>query len=123
MNLSVLKNSFAVSKLDSNAPIPSWATQGSIFSINKNEDELSIVCEQENVPEGVKAEKDWRIFKVQGPLDFGLTGILASISTPLAESKISIFAISTFDTDYVMVRAKDLENARLALSRAGFTII
>ena len=72
------------------------------------------------MPAGVIIEKNWRILKVHGPLDFSLTGVLASIANPLAESKISIFAISTFDTDYVMVKDIDLPNARAALTSAGF---
>ena len=120
MKLSTLAQTFAVCRLDANNAIPSWVLQSPFFSIGKTNDELSIVCEQKLVPDGIKCERDWRAFKVEGPLDFGLTGILTSIANPLAEAKISIFVISTFDTDYVMIRANDFERARLALVNAGF---
>ena len=80
------------------------------------------MCKQSDVPEGVKCEKGWRCLKVEGPLDFGLTGILASLAQPLAEAKISIFAISTFDTDYILVKDENFKAAVLALSSAGHEI-
>jgi hypothetical protein len=78
------------------------------------------VCEQKNVPGDVKVESDWRAIKVSGPLDFALTGILASIANPLAAAKISIFAISTFDTDYVLVKSSKLDQAKRCLVDGGF---
>ena len=121
MKLALLENTVAVCRLDPESSIPEWAIQGSFFSITKTDDELSVVCDQENVPHGTKAEMDWRIFKVEGPLPFELTGILASIANPLSKAKISIFAISTFETDYILVKADDLEDASLALVGAGFS--
>jgi hypothetical protein len=120
MKLTVLDDTFAVARLTANSNVPSWALKGPFFSIGKTEDELSIVCRQNLIPGDVKMEKDWKIIKVEGPLDFGLTGILASIANPLAEAKISIFAISTFDTDYVMVKNENLVRALKALEGAGF---
>lgn len=121
MTLSILEPIFSVCKLSPESSIPDWAQQGSFYSISKTFDELSIVCEQSLVPEGLKIEKDWRALKVEGPLDFSLTGILSSIAKPLAESKISIFAISTFDTDYILVKDINLESAKVVLAQAGFT--
>jgi hypothetical protein len=123
MRISVLNSTLAVCRLSSTNPIPVWATQGSFFSISKTDDELSIVCDQASVPDGVNAEREWIAFKVEGPLDFGLTGILASIANPLAQAKISIFAISTFETDYVLVKATTVEAASSALRSAGFSVI
>jgi len=112
LSLSVLPEQFAVCRLEANARIPEWAMSEGIFSaITRTRDELSIVCPQEIVPEEVKTEKDWKALKVEGPLDFSLTGILASLAKPLAEARISIFAISTFDTDYVLVKSEKLEEA------------
>lgn len=122
MKLTLFPHTYAVCKLSPLSPIPSWALSGSFFSISKTEDELSIVCDQSLVPADIKIEKDWRMFKVEGPLDFGLTGILASIANPLAQAKVSIFAISTFDTDYVLVKAHTLESACNSLKQAGFLI-
>ena len=122
MTLSVLADAYAVCRLDAGSPVPAWAAQGSFYSITKTDRELSIVCGQSHVPENTKAEKNWKALKIDGTLDFSLTGILASIATPLAAAKISIFAISTFDTDYVMVNAVDLERAIDTLRTANFTV-
>jgi hypothetical protein len=92
--------------------------QGSFYSITRTADELSIVCEDVFVPQGYqKIEAGWRALKVEGPLNFSLTGILAALATPLAEAKISIFAISTYDTDYVLVKEENLIKAIEVLSK------
>ena len=122
MRLIPSPETFAISRLQPDSEIPTWALKGTFCSINKTPEELSIVCDENNVPEGIRSEKNWRLFKVVGPLDFSLTGILASIANPLASAKISIFAISSFDTDYFLVPAKDLDTARGALACAGFSI-
>ena len=122
IKLVELPETFAICRFEPEVTIPLWATQGSsLFSITKTQEELSIVCEQSQIPTGVTAEKDWRAFKVAGILDFSLTGILASIATPLANQQISIFAISSFDTDFILVRSSDWSQARNALLQAGFT--
>ena len=108
MKLSVLDSTLAVCKIDPDGGVPQWATKGSFYSITRTPDELSIVCDSSIVPDGVVSEKSWKAFKVQGPLDFGLTGILAAIANPLAQAKISIFAVSTFETDYVLVKAEKM---------------
>ena len=123
LTLCVLPGTYAVCRLDSGASVPEWATSGDFFSVTRTADELSVVCEQSVVPEGVECEGDWRCLKVQGPLDFGLTGVLASLSLPLAEASISIFVISTYDTDYLMVKSADLERAIVELSMAGHIAI
>jgi hypothetical protein len=74
------------------------------------------------MPEGSRAETGWRCLKVQGPLDFNLTGILSSIAAPLAEVEVSIFAISTYNTDYILVKENDLEKAKQALRASGHTL-
>jgi hypothetical protein len=116
LSLSVLEDRLAVCRLDKKAAIPRWATDGTFFSISRTDDELSIVCSENKVPDNIKSEKNWRALKVIGPLDFSLTGILASLANALAEAKISILAISTYDTDYILVDNKNLERAAKVLS-------
>ena len=117
LTLSVMPAQYAVVRLDASSVIPTWAIQGAeFFSVTKTDDELSVVCQEKRVPHGSKVEKGWRCLKVHGPLDFGLTGILYSLSKPLAEAKISIFAISTFDTDYILVKQENLPAAIKILS-------
>lgn len=123
IKLKVIGGTFSICRLPPKAPIPMWATQNSFYSISKTEDELSIVCPSDCVPKEVRKETDWELIKVEGPLDFALTGILNSLTKPLAEAKISIFAVSTFDTDYLLVKKENLETAIKALENQGFHFI
>ena len=116
LQLSILPNKLAVCRLDKNAQIPSWAMKSEFSSITRTGDEFSIVCIENYVPSNIKAEKGWRAFKVEGTLDFSLTGILVSLADPLARARISIFAISTYDTDYILVKEKDIKKAAEVLS-------
>lgn len=112
LTLSLMPDLLAIARLSPASGIPLWAMdRNSFFSITQTDDELSIVCLEKYVPSNVKIERGWRGLKVEGPLDFGLTGILASLANPLAEVKISIFALSTFDTDYILVKQESLERA------------
>ena len=114
---------FAVVRLDAGEAIPDWAWKGTFCSITRTNVELSIVCEESLVPAVVaNVERGFRALAVEGPLDFSLTGILAAIASPLAAAGISLFAISTFDTDYVLVRAGRLDDALGALRAAGWEI-
>lgn len=121
-NLTLLPGTFAVCRLEPDAAVPAWATNGSFFSIARTTDELSIVCNQADVPDGVRCERNWRCFKLAGPIPFSTIGVLASLVSPLAEAGISVFAISTFDTDYLLVKEKDLPKATDALCQAGHSI-
>lgn len=122
LNLTLLPELFAVCRLSPDAEIPDWANTGAFFSITRTADELSMVCRQSNVPVDVRAEKGWRCLQVAGPLDFALTGILTSLLIPLTEAGISIFTISTFDTDYLLIKEGTLEAAITALRAAGHSI-
>ncbi|AOS44053.1 hypothetical protein Verru16b_01114 [Lacunisphaera limnophila] len=123
LNLFLSQDKLAVVQLDAKADIPAWAQGKNGFSsISRTPQELSIVCAEDVVPQGVKVEAGWRVFKVEGPLDFSLTGILASIATPLAKAGVSIFAISTYDTDYVLVKNEKVQDAMTALRAAGHTV-
>lgn len=113
------KGRFAVCRLDPGAPVPAWLPKDGWSSITRTPAELSIVCEEAAVPEGVKKQGGWRQIELIGPFDFALTGILASILNPLAEAAVPIFAISTFDTDWVLIPGEHLEKAKRALAAAG----
>lgn len=123
LTLSVLPDTFAVCRLDRTAETPSWALAGSFVSITRTADELSVVCAERHVPEGVKKDGAWRALQVEGPLDFSLTGILAAIVQPLAQAAVPIFALSTYETDYVMVRQSDLEKALQTLRLHGQQVL
>ncbi|WP_440944936.1 ACT domain-containing protein [Methanosarcina sp. T3] len=126
LTLSVLKSIFGICRLDSESEIPAWAYEGGFFSITRTPEELSLVCPESsipaNIPEKVRTERGWRCLKVEGPLDFGLTGILAGISRVLANNSISIFAVSTYDTDYILLREINLKRAIRALEEVGYEI-
>ncbi len=117
LTLIILHEQFAICRLEANAPVPDWALSTETFtSITRTQDELSIVCTEANVPNEIKSEKGWRALKVEGPLDFSVTGILASLAKPLAEAQVSIFTVSTFDTDYILVKEDKLDKAVKILS-------
>lgn len=122
LTLSVLPEKLGICRLPSGEPIPSWLNMHHFISITKTDDELSIVCTLESIPNNVKVEKTWRALKVQGPLDFSITGLLASILNPLVAATISIFAISTFDTDYILIKEENLEKAIVVLQAHNFII-
>ncbi|PGB79283.1 amino acid-binding protein [Bacillus toyonensis] len=125
MNLTILDTTFSVIKLPKTEEIPSWASKGELFSITRTIEELSIVCASSNVPDNIlkDVEHDWKCIKVEGILDFGLTGILSSLANPLADNNISIFAISTFNTDYLLVKLHSIEKAKSELENSGHTFI
>ncbi len=120
--LFLLPETFAICRLEKGSSVPQWVPTEPFFSITGTADELSIVCPAEPIPAEIQADRGWRCFKLQGPFPFSLTGILNSITVPLAEGGIGIFAISTYDTDYVLVKEEHLQQALSILSKAGHTI-
>ena len=120
--LLVLDETFAVSRLSGDAPIPTWAAAGSFFSVTRTAEELSVVSRQDLVPDGVRCERGWRCLRVAGTIPFSAVGVLASLATPLAEAGVSAFAVSTFDTDCLLVKENDLAAAVEALQRQGHTV-
>ena len=120
--LTTIPETLTICRLAQDADVPSWAMAGSFWSITRTPDELSIVVAKECVPAGIRAEGAWRALKLAGPIPLSAVGVLASIAEPLAQSGINLFAIATFDTDYVLVAADRLEDARLALNRAGHIV-
>jgi hypothetical protein len=120
MKLQELPGSYSILKLGVREAIPAWAIQGQFFSVGKTREELSIVCETAFVPAHIESRSDdWKCLKVEGLLDFAQTGILSSIAGPLARAKISIFAVSTFNTDYILVKSDSLARAKEALMKSG----
>jgi hypothetical protein len=122
LELSLLPERFAISRLAADSPIPDWATQGPFYSVTRTGDELSIVTELSRVPADIQSQPVWRVLKVHGPFVLSEIGVLAALAMPLAEAKISLFAISTFDTDYLLVASETLPAAVASLARAGHTI-
>lgn len=122
MTLALVPGRFAVCRFDPKEVVPPWAYAGDFYSVTRTMEELSVVCREDRVPEGVTCEAGWACLKVKGPLDFSLTGVLASLAAPLAEAGLSLFAVSTFDTDYLLVKAHRLDEALGALSKEGHTL-
>ena len=118
-----MPDTFAICRLAADAKLPDWASSGSLISITRTLDELSIVCPETDIPKEVECNKGWCCFQVEGQLDFSLTGILAALATPLAQAGISIFALSTYNTDYLMVKQADKELAIKMLSQVGHQIL
>lgn len=121
--IKLLQGTFGVARLNKEEAIPSWGRNNEFYSLTCTTDEISIVCLAESIPKDVQKEGDWRVFKVLGPLDFSLVGILARISEVMAENSISIFAISTYDTDYILVKEERVQAATVALRNAGYEIL
>jgi hypothetical protein len=122
LRLFVLPETLAICQLPKDARVPHWALAGMFFSVTRTAEELSVVCPQTNVPEGIKKDEGWRCLKVEGPLDFSAAGILASLTMPLAKEGISVFAMSTYHTDYLLVKERHLEKAVQVLSQNGHRI-
>jgi uncharacterized protein len=120
--LSMIPEILTVCKFAPDATVPTWAMGGGFWSVTRTPEELSIVATRNLVPAGVRAEGAWRALKVEGPIPFSTVGVLASLADPMARAGISVFAVSTFDTDYLLVAAERLEAAIAALSDAGHTI-
>ena len=122
--LEVLNDRLAICRSDKDEPVPKWAKSppGEFFSVTRTKDELSIIIANARAPREAKCERDWRLLMVKGPLDFNLVGIIAGLSGTLADGGVSIFALSTYDTDYIMVKHADLDRALAALRQAGYPV-
>ena len=121
LRLTTLEGRFAVSRLPADAAVPRWAA-GEVVAVTRTPDELSVICAEPAVPEATPVERGWRCLQVQGPLSSEMTGILAALSGPLADAHIPLLALSTYDTDYLLVREEHLEAAYAALERAGHQV-
>ena len=123
LSLKILPQRMAVCRFEPTAPLPDWMGEVGFYSLTRTDEELAIVCPEARLAPGTTSETGWRCLKVQGLLDFSEIGIILSLTQPLAENSVSVFVISTFDTDYFMVKEKDLAKAIDALTAAGHEII
>jgi len=116
------RDALAVVRLGRGAKVPAWASASTLFSVTATDAETSIVCHASSVPAKAKRQGPFVAFEVTGPLDFALTGVLHALLTPLAEAGVSVFTISTFDTDWILVRAGQADKAEGAWTAAGHTV-
>ncbi|MBN2432292.1 MAG: ACT domain-containing protein [Acidobacteria bacterium] len=122
MHLTILPGQLAICRRPADTSLPADLDRGPFFAYIRTPEELSIILPVENTPPDWQCERGWCGIKVAGPLDFSLVGVLHSLTAPLAQAGISLFAVSTFDTDYILVRRQDLDHARDVLSAAGHVI-
>ncbi|WP_462158204.1 ACT domain-containing protein [Pseudoalteromonas sp. GB56] len=120
--LQLLPHDFTIHSFDSLSDIPSAIFRSEVYFVGKTAEELSIVCNSDIKLDSLEQEPGWVAFEVLGPLGFSLTGILSNISGVLAAANIPIFAISTFDTDYILVKRKEAKNAMTSLKKEGYTV-
>jgi len=123
LKLELLNDTFTIHRFGPSARIPDGVFGEAFFSIVKTEEELSVVCRNAFLLNSERCSQGWSCIKVSGPLDLNTTGILANLSKVLAEERISIFAISTYDTDYILVKADKAAEAVAALNEAGFRFV
>jgi hypothetical protein len=123
LSLKLLPERMAVCRFEPTAPLPGWIGESGFYSLTRTEAELTLVCPETHLAPGTISETGWRCFKVQGLLDFSEIGIILSLTRPLAENGVAVFVMSTFDTDYFMVKEKDLAKAIDALTAEGHQII
>jgi len=123
MHLDLLLDRFAVCRLDPGSEIPRPGFEGDFFSVTQTNEEISVVCREDEGLDGALVEPGWRCLKVRGPLDFSEIGVIAGIAAPLANAGISLFCVSTFDTDYILVKQHDIQRATQVLESSGHQVI
>ena len=121
-NLLLLDDLLAVCRLPADAPLPDWAQGQALVAFIRTQEELTIICPEHFVPPGVIAEPGWRALQVEGPLDFELVGVLASLAASLADAGVSIFAISTYSTDFILIKQSQLDDALESLRQVGYQV-
>ena len=121
--LSILEETYIIYKLDQSTNLPEELIECEFYSLSNSQEELSLVCPEQILIQSENSSPNWKCLKVAGPLDLKLTGILAGLSDTLEKAKISIFAISTFETDYLLIQEQVLETAKTALKSAGYKFL
>jgi len=119
LDLYVLPERLAICRLGPEEKLPPWAGSAVLLSVTRTQAETTVVCQEENVPAGITCNKSWRCLRIGGVLDFSQTGILSSLTAPLAEEGIPIYALSTYSTDLILIKEKDLSRAVFVLTRSG----
>ena len=122
LNLKLFQGHFAIAQLPPDSKIPDWAQGNEFLAFVRTSDEFSVVCDEKLVPKEVRSERGWRALQVTGILDFSLVGILANLAESLARVGVSIFVISTFNTDTILIKKHQLEDAFNALHQAGHSV-
>jgi len=122
LRLSVLPDLYSICRLPAGSPWPPAAPEPGFFSVTRTADELSIVSRSDRTPAAAVREDGWRLLRIEGPLAFGLVGVIASLAASLAAAGVSIFVVSTYDTDYILVRAAELDRATAVLGAAGHSV-
>jgi hypothetical protein len=122
LTVTLLPGSFAICHLDPSGGIPAWAVKGEFFSITRTPGEVSAVVSQGSVPEGTQRDSGWRCFRVEGPLPLSEIGVLVSLAAPLSHASVSLFAVSTYDTDYLLVKEEAVERAIEAFAGSGHAV-
>lgn len=122
LRFAVLPERLAIARLEPDSDLPEWAASTVFCAVTRTSEELSVVCPESEVPTDVECDRGWRALKIEGPLGFDEVGIVRSLAVPLAEVGVSIFVISTYETDYVLVREVQLEMALSALAEHGHTV-
>lgn len=123
LDIDILAGLYAICRLAPDAPIPPWARGAEFTAIACTPEEVSVVCAEERVPPGVRVSTGWRVLTLRGPFALTAVGVLAAVAQPLATARVSIMAIATFDTDYVLVREDQLASAIAALEMAGHKVL
>jgi len=122
LTISAFPGRLAVCRFEPTAPVPTWAASGPLTSVTRTPEELSVVCAEAVVPDGVKCETGWRCLWIRGPLAFSEIGVISSLAAVLATAGIGIFVVSTYDTDYFLVKEERLDAAQAVLASAGYII-
>src|SRR5258708_5270357 len=115
LRMSPLPEALAICRLDADSAIPPWAATGCFFSITRTLEELSVICPEVNVPEHIVCNRGWRCLKVDGPMSFSEIGVVSALARPLAEAGISIFMVSSYDTDYLLVKSNTFDAVKAEL--------
>lgn len=123
MKLELFKGNYAVCNLESNVSSPIFVNTNDFYYITNIENQLSLICLDDNIPEDINTDKEWKVLKVLKPLNLYIVGILNKIEKILEDARINIFEISTFDSDYILVKSKDIEYACKALTCNGYEIV
>jgi uncharacterized protein len=123
LSLALLPHKYAVCQFHPDKHIPYWALIGNFVSLTRTPEELSIVCQQDNVPDDIQAERGWKCVQVQGAFDFSVSGVNASLAAPLAEAEISVLAVATYSTEYLLIKEEDVERALQVLEHAGHCVV